>query len=179
MFVEQGEHEVQDLLDEALEVLSSGCGSRLAPGGRGQLGAPASALRSGRVLQVLSNIVGNAIKFTPLGGRISLGVELGVGTSVCFYVRDTGPGIPEAQPAHLRSLLASQGNRQEGRGLGLYIARGIVEAMGGRIWVDSVLGKGATFFFTLPIVPRSEPISEDNLPGDLSELQSGVSWESP
>jgi signal transduction histidine kinase len=181
LFVEQGEHEVQDLLDEALEVLSPPAAAR---GLRLEVEGSSESRRvlcdQERVLQVLSNIVGNAIKFTPPGGRITLGVEVGAGTSVCFYVRDTGPGIPEKLSRHIfdRYWQAKE-TAKKGRGLGLYIARGIVEAMGGRIWVDSVLGKGATFFFTLPIVPSSEPISDDSLPSELSELQSGVSWESP
>jgi PAS domain S-box-containing protein len=181
LFVEQGEHEVQDLLDEALEVLSplaSARGLRLEVEGSSE--SRRVLCDQERVLQVLTNIVGNAIKFTPPGGLITLGVELGAGSSVCFYVRDTGPGIPEKLSRHIfdRYWQAKE-TAKKGRGLGLYIARGIVEAMGGRIWVDSVLGKGATFFFTLPVVPRSGPVSEDTRPGELQDLQSGVSWESP
>jgi PAS domain S-box-containing protein len=180
LFVEQGEHEVQDLLDEALEVLSPPAAAR---GLRLEVEGSSERRRvlcdQERVLQVLSNIVGNAIKFTPPGGRITLGVEVGAGSSVCFYVRDTGPGIPEKLSRHIfdRYWQAKE-TAKKGRGLGLYIARGIVEAMGGRIWVDSVLGKGSTFFFTLPVVPSSAPISEDTRP-ELGELQSGVSWEGP
>lgn len=179
LFVEQGEHEVQDLLDEALEVLSPLAAAR---GLRLEVEGSSENRRvlcdHERVLQVLSNIVGNAIKFTPPGGLITLGVDAGAENSVCFYVRDTGPGIPEKLSRHIfdRYWQAKE-TAKKGRGLGLYIARGIVEAMGGRIWVDSVLGKGATFYFTLPLAPRPTPVSEELLPIEPPELPGGVSWE--
>lgn len=104
-----------------------------------------------RVLQVFSNLVGNALKFTPPGGEISLGARV-EGEDVCFFVRDTGPGIPREALAHLfdRFWQADQRDRR-GAGLGLSIVKGLVEAHGGRIWVESELGRGSTFFFTLPI----------------------------
>ena len=104
-----------------------------------------------RVLQVFSNLLGNALKFTPPGGEVSLGARV-EGTAVCFFVHDTGPGIPREALEHLfeRLWLAHRGDRR-GAGLGLYIAKGLVEAHGGRIWVESEPGRGSTFFFTLPI----------------------------
>jgi signal transduction histidine kinase len=103
-----------------------------------------------RVVQLFSNVVGNAIKFTPEGGTITLRTARD-GSDVRFAVVDTGPGIPAAEMPHLfdRYYQAQRRNR-EGIGLGLSIARGIVEAHGGRIWVESEEGKGSTFFFTLP-----------------------------
>jgi signal transduction histidine kinase/DNA-binding NarL/FixJ family response regulator len=106
---------------------------------------------SRRLLQVISNLVGNAIKFTPEGGRIGLRATA-AGGEVRFAVADTGPGIPPEQLPHVfgRFWQANRGDRR-GIGLGLSIARGIVEAHGGRIWVESDLGEGSTFYFTVPV----------------------------
>jgi light-regulated signal transduction histidine kinase (bacteriophytochrome) len=105
-----------------------------------------------RICQVLSNLVENALKFTPAGGTIQITAEPAAGT-VKLAVRDTGPGIPQEQLPHLfnRYWQAPQ-NARGGTGLGLYIAKGIVESHGGQIWVESHLGAGSTFTFTLPVV---------------------------
>ncbi|CAN5726779.1 hypothetical protein BH23GEM5_BH23GEM5_19930 [soil metagenome] len=111
----------------------------------------ASAWADGFQLQrVFANLLCNAVKFTPSGGVITLRAEQ-LGGELRFSVSDTGPGIP---PDHLpyvfdRYWQAKRGDRR-GAGLGLSIARGIVEAHGGRIWVESTPGAGTTFFFTLP-----------------------------
>ncbi len=103
-----------------------------------------------RISQVLSNLVGNAVKFTPRDGLISLGAEC-VDREVRFAVIDTGPGIPAEQLPHIfgRFWQAKASDRR-GIGLGLAIAKGIVEAHKGRIWVSSSVGLGSTFYFTLP-----------------------------
>jgi signal transduction histidine kinase len=103
-----------------------------------------------RVLQVLSNLLGNALKFTAVGGEVKLRAEA-TGDEVCFSVVDTGPGLSPAQLPHVfeRHWQASADQRR-GSGLGLFIARGVVEAHGGRIGVRSEQGQGSTFFFTLP-----------------------------
>jgi signal transduction histidine kinase len=109
-----------------------------------------------RLLQVLANLVGNAIKFTPAGGRIMVGAAPR-DHEVLFWVADTGRGIsPEGVP-HVfdRFWQATKGARQ-GAGLGLPITRGIVETHGGRIWVESTEGRGSIFFFTIPEAPRAE-----------------------
>ncbi|MEO5814881.1 MAG: ATP-binding protein [Gemmatimonadaceae bacterium] len=105
---------------------------------------------SARLLQVLSNLVGNAIKFTPRGGSITVRVEP-LGDEVRFAVSDTGPGIPPDQLPHIFGRFW-QANRKDRRGigLGLAIAKGIVEVHGGRIWVESTLGEGSNFYFTIP-----------------------------
>jgi PAS domain S-box-containing protein len=109
-----------------------------------------------RLHQVFSNLIGNAIKFTPAGGHIRVAAERYEGL-VRFAVSDTGAGIPPEYLPHLfdRFWQAQRVNHR-GAGLGLAIVKGIVEAHGGRIWVESTPGKGSTFYFTLPIAPALE-----------------------
>jgi signal transduction histidine kinase len=103
-----------------------------------------------RVFQVLSNLIGNAIKFTAAGDAITLRAEA-AGDEVRFSVRDTGPGLAPAELPHVfERHWQGPGGAQRGSGLGLFIARGIAEAHGGRIWVESEPGEGSTFVFTLP-----------------------------
>ena len=110
---------------------------------------PATLADAERVQQVLSNIVGNAIKFTPPGGRITIRVEPAGGLAR-FAVSDTGPGIPTAQlPLIFGHFWQANPGDRRGIGLGLAIAKGIVESHGGRIWCESRLGEGTTFYFTL------------------------------
>jgi PAS domain S-box-containing protein len=103
-----------------------------------------------RIQQVLSNLVGNAVKFTPRQGRITVSAER-IDGEVRFAVIDTGPGIPPEDVPHIfgRFWQAKPSDRR-GIGLGLAIAKGIVEAHRGRIWVESHVGLGSTFYFTLP-----------------------------
>jgi signal transduction histidine kinase len=104
-----------------------------------------------RVMQVLSNLIGNSLKFTPPGGRITVSAHRHDGM-VRFRIADTGPGIPHE---HLSDIFSPywQAKRTErlGAGLGLPIAKGIVEAHGGRIWAESEQGAGTQFYFTLPV----------------------------
>jgi signal transduction histidine kinase len=104
-----------------------------------------------RVLQVLGNLIGNAIKFTPDGGAVQVSAEP-FDDEVLFTVRDTGVGVSPKQLPHVfdRFWQATPKARL-GSGLGLTIAKGVVEALGGRIWVESRPGDGTTFFFTLPL----------------------------
>lgn len=107
-----------------------------------------------RVLQVLENLGSNAARFTPEGGRIVVEAEQR-GKEIVVAVCDTGPGIPADQRARLfdRYWQAEGGKSREGLGLGLFIARGIVEAQGGRIGIEDAPGGGARFWFTLPLHP--------------------------
>jgi signal transduction histidine kinase len=104
-----------------------------------------------RVLQVLSNLAGNAVKFTPEGGTVTLACDPADGEAR-FSVADTGSGIdPEQLPHIFGTFWQARHADRRGLGLGLSIARGLVEAHGGRIWVESEPGRGTTFFFTLPL----------------------------
>jgi signal transduction histidine kinase len=103
-----------------------------------------------RLSQVVSNLVGNALKFTPAGGRITLRIAA-QDSAVVFAVADNGEGIPDEERETIFARFTQGGRREhEGFGLGLYIAKRIVEAHGGRIWVESALGKGSTFYFAVP-----------------------------
>jgi len=114
---------------------------------------------------VFENLIGNAIKFTEAGGSISVGATPRDG-EVLFWVADTGVGMAADDLPHVFERLwqASRSGRA-GAGLGLPIAKGIVEAHGGRIWVDSALGAGSTFFFTIPTAEglggwQAEPVPQ-------------------
>jgi PAS domain S-box-containing protein len=107
-----------------------------------------------RVTQLLSNVIGNAVKFTSAGGTVTLSARADE-REVAIAVADTGQGIPAAQLPRVfeRFFQATLSGRaaRHGAGLGLPIARGIVEAHGGRIWIESQPGVGTTVHFTLPI----------------------------
>lgn len=109
-----------------------------------------------RIVQVLSNLIGNACKFTGAGGRVTVSAHT-LPNAVQITVRDTGRGISVDAIPHIfdRFWYARQGAAQRSTGLGLAIARGIVEAHEGRIWVESTVGEGSAFHFTLPSVPAS------------------------
>jgi two-component system phosphate regulon sensor histidine kinase PhoR len=113
---------------------------------------PRVRVDSGRLEQVLVNLIHNAVKFTPPGGNIVLSAR-GDGSSVIFSVKDSGVGIPQDDLPRIfeRFYKADRARSGGGTGLGLSIARHIVEAHGGRIWAESREGQGSTFFFSIPI----------------------------
>jgi PAS domain S-box-containing protein len=128
--------------------------------------AAAEAIFTGdhdRLLQVLTNLVSNAIKFSPPRGAVAVRAET-AGANVRFAVADAGPGIPE----HQRSLLfrkfqqldASDARRRGGSGLGLAISKAIVEQHRGRMWVESEAGLGAVFLFEVPRLPLHETVGQ-------------------
>jgi signal transduction histidine kinase len=105
-----------------------------------------------RVLQVLGNLVGNSLKFVSAGGSITVSASA-LDDAVQFAVRDTGPGIPTDHLPHLFDRYwQGEGKRRGGAGLGLAISKAIVEAHGGRIWVESTVGVGTMVSFTVPTV---------------------------
>ncbi len=107
-----------------------------------------------RLRQVLDNLVSNAIKYSPNGGAITIGGRMNNG-SVTVFVKDQGVGMSDADQERIFERFyrvdGTLSRKTQGTGLGLYLAKAIVEAHGGRIWVESAPGKGATFFFTLPV----------------------------
>jgi len=143
-----------ELLDESLVTLKP-----LVENARLTLavGTASGAMRvladASRVRQVLSNLVGNAIKFTAAGGRLSVAVSAANGFAH-IAVSDTGIGISREQLANVFDRFwqaPHPSHRARGAGLGLAIAHGIVKAHGGEIWAESELGTGSTFYFTLPL----------------------------
>ncbi len=100
-----------------------------------------------RILQVLSNLVGNALAFAPHGGHVVVSLALSQRDAE-VRVADDGPGIPAEDLPHVFDRFWK--SRSRGTGLGLAIVRGIVDAHGGRVWVESRVGEGSTFAFTLP-----------------------------
>lgn len=114
---------------------------------------PGVRLDPERILQVLRNLVGNAVKFTPRGGQVALGATL-LNGKLKFYIKDSGPGIAESDRSAIFDKF-QQGKQKgpyasRGTGLGLAIAKEIIAAHGGEIWVESELNRGSTFFFVLP-----------------------------
>lgn len=153
--IERKKEDVGHMIDESLEMIrleASQKSIRLikTPTSRGHVEILCD---HDRMMQVLSNLLGNAIKFTREGGRIQVGYE-SKGETVLFSVSDNGPGIPARVLPHIFDRYwQARETAQKGTGLGLSIARGFVEAQGGKIWVDSQEGKGTTFYFSFPRVP--------------------------
>jgi signal transduction histidine kinase len=115
-----------------------------------------------RVVQCLTNLISNAIKFSDSGGTVNVGA-VPVGTELRFEVSDRGRGIPAGNQTSIferfHQVDVSDSRKKGGTGLGLAISRSIVLQHGGRIWVESELGKGSKFFFTIPML-REETASE-------------------
>ena len=106
-----------------------------------------------RINQVFTNLVSNAINYTQPGGQIDISLEQ-LPNSIAVHVKDNGQGIPLAAIPHLFTKFYRVGGPLEqgskGTGLGLFIAKSIIERHNGKIWVESEEGKGSTFSFTLP-----------------------------
>jgi signal transduction histidine kinase len=124
-------------------------------------GLPAVAGDAQRLSQVLSNLLSNALRHTPQGGQIAVGARQVDGKDVRITVQDNGEGIPADELPHVfeRFYRTDHARSRDtgGSGLGLTIARSLVEAHNGRIWVESVEHKGSTFTFSLPVSGKPEP----------------------
>jgi signal transduction histidine kinase len=107
-----------------------------------------------KINQVLMNLIGNALKFTPVHGSVTVSASRNGGESVQVSVSDTGPGIPPDEKerifAKFYQIPELNGANPKGTGLGLAISKALVELHGGRIWVESGISGGSTFVFTLP-----------------------------
>jgi signal transduction histidine kinase len=115
--------------------------------------APPASFDPARLLQVLVNLITNAIKFTPSGGTVVVHLQ-SAGKELQFAVSDTGIGIPDDKIATVFERFRQLSpNDRRGVGLGLYISKCIVSGHGGKIWVESRVGKGSTFYFTIPATP--------------------------
>jgi PAS domain S-box-containing protein len=133
---------------------------------------PAVRADRDRVLQVLGNLLENAVRFSPEGGTVRMWADRGFGGAVVFSVEDSGPGIPEADlPQLFERFWQGEPGSHGGAGLGLSIARGIVEAHGGRIWVDSRPEGGSTFQFSLPVESGNgvPPLAAGQFPGVVTD----------
>jgi len=153
--------EAQKLVRDALEAI----GPSFAAKGVGlAMAVPTEAIVASfdhdRMMQVLANLLGNALKFTEPGGRVTVAVER-EGAEVLFSVTDTGVGIPADQLATVFERFHQGPMVKQGFGLGLYIARCIVDVHGGRIWADRCDGRGAVIRFTLPEGPAGVSASAD------------------
>jgi two-component system, NtrC family, sensor histidine kinase GlrK len=106
-----------------------------------------------RILQVLRNLVGNAVKFTPGDGRVEISAQ-SIDWGIRVAVRDTGPGIPEEHLLTIfnkfHQVVPAKSYRIKGTGLGLAIVKHIIQSHGGRVWAESTLGEGSVFYFWLP-----------------------------
>ena len=151
--IEAEPQEAAALLGDAvacLEVVAQGKAVTLRAETEGPL--PSVCCDRDRVLQVFSNLVSNAVQATSAGGAVVLGARVLDG-KVAFSVSDTGGGIPAAELPHIfdRYWRGREGMAYKGAGVGLAIAKALIEAHGGRIWAESAEGLGSSFFFTLPV----------------------------
>lgn len=155
--IEMGPVQIDELVEELVETAAAPAAERgveivletEAP-------VPEVLSDAGRVRQVVTNLLDNAVKFTPAGGRVTVRVRSGLeGGFLRVSVEDTGPGIPAEAQEHLFQRLyqaeSDEALARRGLGLGLYISREIVKHLGGRIWAESEVGRGSAFHFTLPL----------------------------
>jgi len=159
MSIERQVLQLAALIDEVVEMLTPAATAKGISLSRDcQPDLPAAAIDKQRILQVLTNLTTNAIKFTAAGGQIQLSLHEAPADPGCLQiaVRDTGPGISQDQLAVIFNRRyqahrnAKSADSQKGLGLGLFICQELVELHGGRIWVESTVGQGSTFTFVLP-----------------------------
>lgn len=129
-----------------------------------------------RTQEVINNLVSNSIKYTLSGGKISVYLKV-TPTEIITTVEDNGIGIPEEAMPRLFSKFFRVSNAvqkaEKGTGLGLFIAKSIIEKLNGKIWVESEVGKGTKFYFSLPLVPQTQSkVSSDEIAGET--IQTGA-----
>ena len=160
-FIEKDQITAFDRARAMLAPLAETAGVTLTVGGDAGADDAIGWLDRERMVQLLSNLVGNAVKFTPRGGSVAVHYRV-CGTTLEGAVADTGPGIaPDDIPRLFDAFWTGERRAGErnghGAGLGLWIARGIVEAHGGTLAAVSVLGEGATFRFSIPLAAGELP----------------------
>jgi signal transduction histidine kinase len=164
--IDAGEHDLASILDEVLQVFgpwATAHGVRVS-----RASTPTVSLWCDRrkISRVFFNLLGNAAKFTPRGGDIVIDIFLGDGEVICS-VKDTGPGIPHDYADRIFERHFTRGGRG-GTGLGLFIARALISAHGGRIWVEDGQTCGAKVCFALPLRSSPAPRSERPVPRPTS-----------
>ncbi|WP_437802163.1 sensor histidine kinase [Sorangium sp. So ce693] len=149
--VGKGAHEVEPILDKAIELVAPTVALKpLEIAKELPHDLPPIACDRERIVQVIATLLGNAMRFTPKGGRITVRAEPS-GTDARFSISDTGPGIsPDQHPLLFTRHAPPRRPMGQGMGLAAFVTKGIVEAHGGTIWVESSPGQGSTFFFTIP-----------------------------
>ncbi|HWN71200.1 MAG TPA: ATP-binding protein, partial [Haliangium sp.] len=156
--VEKAPHRLEDILRQAVETAQAVASTQAIEIELAEdEGFPMLLCDRERTLQVLGNLLGNAIKFTPTRGRVLVGAMVRE-REVVISVADTGCGIPAHEIPNLFERYwqsKRRSNRHHGVGLGLFIAKALVEAQGGGIWVDSQVGHGSCFSFTLPLADEA------------------------
>jgi signal transduction histidine kinase len=150
-------HDAMDLLRETLDAFRAvASANKISLVSDVRVGCLFARYDHDRILQVLANLIGNAIKFTKKGGKIEIIVEA-IGDEVRFAISDTGRGIDADKLSVIfERFWHVPEERRSGLGLGLYISKCIVEAHGGRIWAESRGAGGSTFYFTLPSATTPE-----------------------
>jgi signal transduction histidine kinase len=146
---------IEALVGDAMDLMSPMAAAKSIVLRTDIAGAPPVLCDRRLVGRVFANLIHNAIKFTPQGGSVTIRAHR-EDSNVRFSVKDTGVGMASEQLPHLFEQYWQAGAEAGGTGLGLYIAKGIIEAHGGRMGVESQLGAGTEISFTLPIGPASE-----------------------
>jgi len=179
MTVAKAPCDARSLMDEAVDAMRAAAVAKgvriakdVAPG------LPRCSAEGRRVVQVLINLLSNAIKYTPARGTITVSVAAGVrehAGTLMFRVKDTGPGLDSADLERIFGMFEQAGGSLKaasGTGLGLTLARAMVELHGGRIWAESWKGCGATFCFTIPIATTdlSRPVEVYARPLEVTGL---------
>jgi signal transduction histidine kinase len=148
---------VRELVDEAVEFHAPLARAKAIELTAGSVVDAEVCCDRDRIQQVLANLLGNAIKFCGGGDSIAVSAEP-LADAVRVSVADSGPGIPPEAQAHIfKPYWSAREHERKGTGLGLFISQGIVRAHGGELWVESVVGGGSTFYFTLPYPAESSP----------------------
>ncbi|HEU4655273.1 MAG TPA: ATP-binding protein [Steroidobacteraceae bacterium] len=162
---------LEDVLRQSVEIFGPLCAAKQIKLNRpaDQAGLTVLVDRE-RIIQVLSNLLGNAVKFAPVRGEVTLSAER-QSDYVLVGVHDNGVGIePEHVPHIFNRFWKHEASQKKGTGLGLFIAKGIIDAHCGRMWVESEAGKGATFYFTLALVVQRDGEASPNQSDPMLQL---------